>query len=70
MSSIFSNRDLPCDSWGKPRAIAIAYRVLAISWAALTNNTKGDSHACGIFVMCPLTLGWSIASSDGIYIYS
>lgn len=42
---VLSNVDLPysCITWGTTKAIAIAYNVLAISWAALFNSSDGFS---------------------------
>lgn len=51
VNGIFSNRDdLPSTSGG-PRAIAIAYNVSGVSWASLTNNSKGLFFFLFVFVV-------------------
>lgn len=37
--NVFSNRNLPSTSDGQSKAIVIAYNILGVSWAPLTNNS-------------------------------
>jgi hypothetical protein len=46
--SVFINRDLPSTSGGEPKAREIAYKVLGVSWTALTNNSKEDFSCLGL----------------------
>lgn len=45
MDGVFSNRDLPSTSRRQPKAAAVIYSILGVSWTPLTNSSKGASSA-------------------------
>lgn len=62
---VFSNRDLPSTSGRQPKATAITYNVLRVSWTVFTKNSRDNFlYQFWGFVRYFVDLGGSIVSLD------